>query len=489
MIPHIRKNWVALLFLTLATEPGASAESCTSGAEGPARGALLLQHRTSAADVVGNNGPGAQPRNKTVQTFEAPSPMSVSHHDRSENVSVVIVAITFVCLLPSILQRRQQEQQSASKTAGGSSRDGSSAVVDAPEQRDAWLDNARFVLVVMVVMNNAAQDEFVQAIRKVSWFHMPLFSLISGLVSERNSSQRTIVDSVLVPLLLPLFLLQCLYLPLSAFLAKGTWGIEIHLAKQVGPAWYLHCLIAWELVSFATHRLPALLHITVALGSGIACLYLPFVDRIGEFSWVRVLTLYPFFVIGQHLDVRRLKKGIKPSNIASVVFWVGCFSFTVFFDQVHNSVLEDRLLTVETFPEAFAQLSHSAYQAEYRWAFYLVDVALRLVQLLFFLLLCVPRREMFYTWAGRYIMYPYLLHWHTAFLLPAALALLKVPMGPVLANFSSPIIVACLRLCCYAALAFCVTSLLCTWPIRMMFSWLIEPTWALKLLPHKSCQA
>lgn len=163
--------------------------------------------------------------------------------------------------------------------------------------RIALWDNARFVIIVLVVIGHAVSTVRDQSALSygiytfIFLFHMPAMIALSGYFSHADARPK-VVRSTLQ--LLAVWLIW-----------EGIWAL-IHLVVEgqlpgdkflVAPAWTL-----WFLVSLATMRIllpylarmrhPLLLAIALALASG-------FTPAIGtEFSAARTLSFLPFFVLG-----------------------------------------------------------------------------------------------------------------------------------------------------------------------------------------------
>lgn len=163
--------------------------------------------------------------------------------------------------------------------------------------RIAFWDNARFILIVLVVIGHAlstvrTDSAFAFGIYVYIYlFHMPAMILLSGLFSRPETSPKAIRAT--------------LQLLVTWLLWEGIWAV-IHFSVEgkspgdgflVSPAWTL-----WFLVSLATMRIllpfiastryPLAISIAVSLAAGL----LPPVDS--DFSASRTLVFLPFFVAG-----------------------------------------------------------------------------------------------------------------------------------------------------------------------------------------------
>ncbi len=163
--------------------------------------------------------------------------------------------------------------------------------------RIALWDNARFALIVLVVVAHAvstARSDTALGFGLYAFvylFHMPAMILLSGLFSRPETDLRGVRSTI--------------QLIVTWGLWEGIWAV-IRFAVEgrtpgssflVGPAWTL-----WFLVTLATMRImlpflarlrhPLLVSIGLALGAGL----LPGIG--GDFSASRTLCFLPFFVAG-----------------------------------------------------------------------------------------------------------------------------------------------------------------------------------------------
>ncbi|QBE48736.1 hypothetical protein EVS81_07755 [Leucobacter triazinivorans] len=191
--------------------------------------------------------------------------------------------------------------------------------------RIAVWDNARFLLIVLVVVGHA-----ISTVRNDSQlgfalyayiylFHMPAMILLSGMFSRAESSPKVLRSTIQLVLV---------WLTWEAIWAGIHFAVEEKTPGQnflVSPAWTL-----WFLVTLATMRIllpyiamlrwPLLTSILIALASGI----LPAIGT--QFSASRTLAFLPFFVAGWLVRQRGWLEGqwfVRPSRGALVAAWAG----------------------------------------------------------------------------------------------------------------------------------------------------------------------
>lgn len=180
------------------------------------------------------------------------------------------------------------------------------APIAAKEPRDPWLDNARFILIALVILGHCLEPLLGQSswfgttYRFLYLFHMPAFACLSGAVASSQADSR-LLRNVLFRLLLPYAAFQALYALAAQWLPwpdDGPSGV----ATPYWILWYLLSLASWRLLLplFARLRYPLTLAIGLALAAGCA-------SDVGYYlSLSRTLVFFPMFLLGwRYLDAWR----------------------------------------------------------------------------------------------------------------------------------------------------------------------------------------
>ena len=173
--------------------------------------------------------------------------------------------------------------------------------------RDPWFDNAKILLVTLVVVGHS------WTLLPSNWFHgaaydflylwhVPAFVMVTGYLSRRFSwtrrDLRRLVTTVLVP--------YVVFEGLLAFFRVTVGGehLERVWVNPHWPMWYLAVLFLWRLATPVLRRLRHALPLSVAvsLAGGWA--------GVEAFDLDRALGLLPFFTLGvlaeqRHLDALR----------------------------------------------------------------------------------------------------------------------------------------------------------------------------------------
>ncbi len=291
-----------------------------------------------------------------------------------------------------------------------------------PKARIALWDNARFVLIVLVVVGHTistvrTDSEFGFALYAYIYlFHMPAMILLSGLFSKPEVSPKAVRSTVQ---LLAVWLIW-----------EGIWAL-IHLFVEgrgpgpgflVAPAWTL-----WFLVTLVTMRIalpyiarlrhPLLFSIAVALIAGLS-------PAIGtDFSASRTLCFLPFFVAGWLIRDRGWLDGawfMTPAPAARVAGWgilAAVAAAFVLLPQLRETWRIDRWLTWrDGYDWLFAHAPIGDWEPT-TWAAISaggIAVAAGLLvvaaMMTFAILLVVPRGHSVITVWGSRTLFVYLLH-------------------------------------------------------------------------------
>lgn len=165
-------------------------------------------------------------------------------------------------------------------------------------QRDPWLDNARFLLITLVVFGHLLEPLLPShpwlrdGYRFVYAFHMPAFAFISGAVSRPHADFR-LARAVLLRLALPYLIFQGLY-ALAAHWSGWPDDGPTGITTPYWLLWYLVSLACWRMLLPLFARLRGGLCIALAAALLAGCF-----DGIGYYlSLSRTLVFFPLFLLG-----------------------------------------------------------------------------------------------------------------------------------------------------------------------------------------------
>lgn len=265
--------------------------------------------------------------------------------------------------------------------------------------RDAAVDNARFVLITLVVIGHALTSMRSSAVIDVvyTWiylFHMPAFVFLAGLVIRRDSVDPGQGRKLISTLVAPLVIFTVLFQGLST--ALGTQGpIDEGLLDPYWALWFIAALLLWRLSVPVLRALRWPVATTVVLATALSVA----VDLPAVLSIDRFVVLAPFFAAGLALTPARIA-GLRrvPWRVAALgVLVLSGFAATWAVDLPRGFILfTDGVGTGDggLAPDVVAFL-----------AVYLIAAAMTAA-----LLALIPRTTSLITVWGARTIYVYLLH-------------------------------------------------------------------------------
>ena len=246
-----------------------------------------------------------------------------------------------------------------------------------------------------------------------------------------------------------------------------------------------------------TCQLPKNLQIFVAVISACLGVYFPpnppEVQNLGIFAIQRALSLFPIFVLGQHVDLQGLLRVIpgpsKTSHPCVAMVWLLILSLIYIENQpeMWKTVTFGAFDIINSKPLAFMQYQPVAKcpgDYYFVWARLFSALIYRVICMFLFLLFGVPREKTWFTEAGSRTFYAYLLHFTFMIWLNWTLCWLANEHGwhlfdPGYFNFMR---LAIGLTCYYTLLVYGLSSK----PVVMLFSPLIEPTWIQRFFRQNS---
>lgn len=268
-------------------------------------------------------------------------------------------------------------------------------------ERDYYFDNARFILILLVVFGHfispiKSQNDLLYTVYNFIYtFHMPAFILISGFFTKgviKDGYLSKIFKKVLIPYIVFQVIYSFFYYDLYD---KGE--LKLNFFDPHWALWFLLSLVFWNILLkiFVKMKYPLIL----AIGIGVAVGY---ITEIGTYlSLLRTFVFFPVFLLGHYLTKRDFKKILKPSiRIASAVFLVAMFLAYHFYVPDHA---KDWLLSSSSYASI---LGHNEWYGGF------IRLGLYAIMFLstFSFLAIIPKRKFFFTEFGERTLYIYLLH-------------------------------------------------------------------------------
>ena len=173
--------------------------------------------------------------------------------------------------------------------------------------RDPWLDNAKFVLVALVVVGHAwtlaADVSYLY-----SWlylWHVPAFVLVTGYLSRTFRFTKRHLHRLAVTVVFPYALFEGLFALLRIYV--GGEKLELLWLNPHWPMWYLSVLFLWRMSTPLLQRVPHVVPLSFLVSLAGGFLSVKYLD--GN----RAMGLLPFFVVGlmaRPEHVERLRQGV-----------------------------------------------------------------------------------------------------------------------------------------------------------------------------------
>lgn len=373
-----------------------------------------------------------------------------------------------------------------------------------PHTRMAWLDNAKFFALFLVILEHefgitkavspGAVDEGLCQFIKM---HTRMLCFISGIVSHRWPSWKAF-HSLMLRVVAPLILSVAVLGPLAWLVHQRSmrassdlpsyprliWH-DLYYPDAVSSGmhhWYLESLICWQLCALVLCVFRPYTKLALAIFAMAVSWFLP----PWQMGVENALSFLPIYIAGQLFPAKRTLELVPQLSLRS------CFAGFVLMLAILR--LEQRFTEfVVQVPEQgnggvyFGQYCPNVFtlwdtveKEEMARCFFLAMFRniLELTKSCVFLVLCCPRSKCLCSDFGMYAIYPYMLHQLALDLFGIRLLSelgQKVAMLPALPA-------QCVFYAAHFAMALAVNVGLATWPVRSVCWLLFEPTWIDKVM-------
>ncbi|MFB1049687.1 acyltransferase family protein [Paraliobacillus sp. JSM ZJ581] len=265
-------------------------------------------------------------------------------------------------------------------------------------KRDAFFDNAKFILIYLVVFGHMIQPFTETKIIEVLYnfiyiFHMPAFILLSGFFAKGIGEMKYIWN-LFRKLIIPYLVFQVLYSGYYFIIGDASWQTVWY--EPHWSLWFLLSLFCWHILLILFKKIPVNLGVSIAVVTGIVVGY---INSIGhEFSLSRTFVFFPFFLIGYWLSKEQIVKLTQP-----VIKWAAVFVVVI-------------VISILTATPAFSSewlLGSFSYQdmGQPIWGGLLrLGVYLLALTVTCSIFAWVPRKTYHWTKLGKQTLYVYLLH-------------------------------------------------------------------------------
>ena len=270
------------------------------------------------------------------------------------------------------------------------------------KERDYFFDNARAILIFLVVLGHllvsyTSEDKYLSALYLLIYsFHMPTFLFISGYFAK-NIEQPNYLEKVAKKLIVP-YALFFAFFSIYYYLTGKEDAIHLDPFNPVFALWFLLTLFFFHVILVIVKNYKPVYVLTISL---VVSLLAGYSNNIGEYlSISRTIVFFPIFYLGylmtkKNTKLLRNKKLILISIIILCLFFVG---------YVLHPINADWLLGSSAYTSV-GEHPNDVYSPLKRLLLYVII----LTTMLSFLIL-VPKHKVKLTYIGRRTMQVYLLH-------------------------------------------------------------------------------
>lgn len=271
------------------------------------------------------------------------------------------------------------------------------------KQRDPFFDNAKFLLIFLVVLGHMlsignSNDKLNLATTKwIFSFHMPLFVFISGYFTKITDKKKYFTGILIFTETFVVFTL--IHILIEYLQGKPINDFQL-LIYPKWTLWYLLCIIWWRLMIYYTPPSIRDNYKLLVIISIILCLTMGWIP-IGPFSFQRTFSFLPFFTIGyvagkNHIDLTAKKRIIL---ILLFLFSIGLFFFIIPKSFIPISVLFQKKCFI--YGPSPSPILNFTYRLG--WLFFASLMS-------YCFLSIVPRKEYRWTHFGQLTLFIYLYH-------------------------------------------------------------------------------
>lgn len=194
------------------------------------------------------------------------------------------------------------------------------------EKRDYYFDNAKFILIFLVVFGHLIQsyinsDQIIFTLYKLIYtFHMPAFILISGYFAK-GYYEKGYIRKITLKLILPYIFFQIIYSIFYYYLFSKS-VIEINFLNPHWSLWFLISLFCWNIMLIGFNKLKAKHAISLAIVIGLSVGYFDVISNYLSLS--RTFVFFPFFLVGYYLNKVHFKQitSNKTKLLAAITFLI-----------------------------------------------------------------------------------------------------------------------------------------------------------------------
>lgn len=269
------------------------------------------------------------------------------------------------------------------------------------KERDNYFDNAKFVLICLVVFGHfirstIEENDFMMNLYKFIYtFHMPAFILISGYFAK-GFKKKGYVKKITKKLIFPYLIFHGIYTVYYTLIKGENFLSSMDPLNPHWSLWFLISLFFWNIMLFPFSKLNKFAALFISFAIGILAGYFDFISNYLSLS--RTFVFLPIFLAGFYLNSGHFHSIVKwPMRLTSFI----ALSL-IFVSYFHLSFDYEWLFGSKPY-SAFGDPDFTS--ALTRLGFYLLTFVTTFGFLSF-----IPRKRYFFTKWGARTFYVYLLH-------------------------------------------------------------------------------
>jgi fucose 4-O-acetylase-like acetyltransferase len=276
-------------------------------------------------------------------------------------------------------------------------------------ERNIYIDNIKGYLILLVIIYHIVGrmrgnfDIAIQIHMFISFFHMPMFILISGYLSKSKVGLLPIKKNfcnIFLPYLIFQLLLVCIYFFYNPLTVKNV--IKILLTPQYA-LWYLYCMFFWRLILPFYLKLPypLLLSVIIGLLGGFLPSYATPI-----FSISRITAFFPFFILGYMLKKYDIfERSYFRNDNNNYLIRIMCI-ILVILALCSAVILNGRFLEYFLHYQFYSLIERPIwFSVIMRFVAYVISILVG-----FSFIMLIKKTKSFLTKTGKRSLYPYILH-------------------------------------------------------------------------------
>lgn len=234
------------------------------------------------------------------------------------------------------------------------------------KDRIYWLDNIKFFLILSVVTGHFTQH-YIENNEQLNFLHyffsfytMPAFIFITGFFSKKNGTDKTEQVIKYAFLYLIMQVIEC-----------SLGGANLSIIKPGFTLWYLQAIIMYKLFVDAINLVKPIPLLIFSLFLGLFIGFDNFATTVGSAS--RIITMFPYFLLGYNFDNSMLWNIKKKRNIGVSVIIFSIFIIIIFLIINGSFKMPIEMLYGKT---PYKEMGLGTNGVFYRLLWYLISMAI-----------------------------------------------------------------------------------------------------------------